>query len=48
MFDVEHLCPHYIFVDSVEVVIIYIDIVHDCQGEVCVLNFTQDESCATF
>jgi hypothetical protein len=26
MFDVEHLCSHYILVDSVEVVITYIDI----------------------
>jgi hypothetical protein len=33
MFDVKHLCPRHILVDSVEVVIIYIDIVHAYQKE---------------
>jgi hypothetical protein len=38
---------HYILVGSAEVVIIYIDIVHDYQ-KACVLNYTQDESSAGF
>jgi hypothetical protein len=47
MFDVKHLCPRHILVDSVEVVIIYIDIVHDYQKEAFLLYYTQDESYAT-
>jgi hypothetical protein len=48
MFDVKHLCPHYILIDSIELVIIYIDILHDYQKEAFVLYYAQDESCAAF
>jgi hypothetical protein len=42
MVDVEHLCSPYILVDSVEVVIIYIDSVHDYQKEAFLVYYTQD------
>jgi hypothetical protein len=43
---VEHLCSHFVLTDSVEVVIFYVDIAHDYQKEaLCILNYTQDESC---
>jgi hypothetical protein len=48
MFDGKHLCPRHILVDSVEVVIIYIDSMRDYQKEAFLINYTQDESYAAF
>jgi hypothetical protein len=45
----EHVRSQHIPADSVEVEIMYIDIWHDYQKIIpCVLNYTQDESCAAF